>query len=157
MDQDNIIALVVAGLAFVASMVSVAVSLYNARLGRFSSERWWERKAEAYTRIVEGLSDLIAYYDRAIGEGDEPLVSSDEISRLLESYERGRSKLEFALTNGAFVISAPAYASLQAFLANWQSGSSPRDYPDRLEADYNAALKTRESIIGLARADLGVK
>jgi hypothetical protein len=142
MDQDNIIALVVAGLAFVASMVSVAVSLYNARLGRFSSERWWERKAEAYTRIVEGLSDLIAYYDRAIGEGDEPLVSSDEISRLLESYERGRSKLEFALTNGAFVISAPAYASLQAFLANgraaahrgitrtgWKRITTPRSKP----------------------------
>jgi hypothetical protein len=59
------VTLIAASLAFAASIIATVVSIYNARLRRFVSERWWERKADAYTRIVESLSALVDYCDRS--------------------------------------------------------------------------------------------
>jgi ABC-type arginine transport system permease subunit len=59
MSTDNLITLITAGLAFLASVIAIIVSVYNARFARFASEKWWERKAEAYTRIIDALSDLV--------------------------------------------------------------------------------------------------
>ncbi|HEX7406996.1 MAG TPA: hypothetical protein VF515_05015, partial [Candidatus Binatia bacterium] len=46
-------------------IVGVISSLFTSFLARrrFISERWWERKAEAYTRILDALVHMHRYYE----------------------------------------------------------------------------------------------
>jgi ABC-type arginine transport system permease subunit len=83
MPSDNIVTLVASGLAFLASIIAVIVSAYNARFARFASEKWWERKAEAYTRIIGALSDLVYYYGRIYDAETQARDLSDLHSALL--------------------------------------------------------------------------
>jgi ABC-type Fe3+ transport system permease subunit len=54
MPTESVVTLIAAGLAFLASVIAVVVSAYNARFARFALERWWERKAEGIFSISWG-------------------------------------------------------------------------------------------------------
>jgi hypothetical protein len=40
MPTESVVTLIAAGLAFLAPVIAVVVSAYNARFARFASERW---------------------------------------------------------------------------------------------------------------------
>jgi hypothetical protein len=108
------ITIIAAVLAFAASIIATIVSIYNSRLGRFVSERWWERKAEAYGRIVESLSALVDYYDRSYDSViyAAPL-SDDERERLQRQWAEGSAEIAKVTHIGAFVISERARDALR--------------------------------------------
>lgn len=82
------------------------------------SQRWWERKAEAYTQIVEALWHLLefsrevaAYLDaRRSGTGTEEFNSEHQFHQHLAELRR-RADI------GAFVISDDVRASLENYLS----------------------------------------
>jgi len=90
--------------AIVTAIVTVRLSL-----GRFRTERWWERKADAYSRIVGALSDSIRFCDAEaknfIGEG----AASPELG---QRYSDAWHKLERATAIGAYIISDDAASTL---------------------------------------------
>src|SRR6266508_6032808 len=55
---------------FSAILISVITSWITVRLAlkQFYSERWWVRKDEAYTSIIDALSDLVDYYEEFYDE-----------------------------------------------------------------------------------------
>ena len=42
---------IVSCIAAVAALVAAGVSIYNARFGRFSRQRWWEREVTYYSKL----------------------------------------------------------------------------------------------------------
>lgn len=97
--------LIAAILAFVASLGAGAISLYTSRLRRFTSERWWERKAHAYSDLLELLVKL-----RYASAGLEAAALTSRLvpgKRLEQLKELGDLLLELRRveTRGAFVLS----------------------------------------------------
>ena len=65
------ITLLAALLAFAASIIATAVAAYNGRFGKFARERWWERQAEVYTRIIEALASMVYYHEEHLTAYEE--------------------------------------------------------------------------------------
>jgi hypothetical protein len=156
MSADGIVALATSGLAFLASIIAVIVSAYNARFARFASEKWWERKAEAYTRIIGALSDLVYYYGRVydaeIQGRDLPEERRHEIG---EHWKKGYLEVRKATDIGAFMISREAEEALKEY---WKrpKGTLPEDWFAGLETDYMSAEKCLKKLVACAKKDLRV-
>ncbi len=106
MSAENVVTLIAAILAFIASLIAI----YNTNFKRFTSERWWERKAKAYEDIVVALSDLVHYYRTLL---DEELQikrskSKEEMKEINKHVDEGFNIIRRATDMGAFIISPEA-------------------------------------------------
>jgi hypothetical protein len=103
-------------ISIASSIVSaVAVALLTVRLSlrQFYSQRWWERKADAYSVLVESLyhikRQLEVLRDEATSQYRMP---SDPRARLSQSAAQSDQEIRKAEGVGAFVISEAAAKSL---------------------------------------------
>ena len=115
------VALVAALLAFVASVLAAGVSIYAARFQRFVSERWWDRKADAYTAIIDALAALVETGERDYNE----MISIEKISdaarsRLQKQWRQGNAAVARATHVGAFLISERARDALKSGPRLWR-------------------------------------
>lgn len=157
MSNDTIIALITSSLAFFASIISIGISAYQARFARFSSEKWWERKIEAYTKIIEALSDLVYYYEQIY---DSELIGhaiTDEKKREIdEHWKRGFLEMKKSTNVGAFLISPQAETSLQRFWTDSDQSIDPNNWFAQLDYNYSKAQTCLKELVILAKKDLRV-
>ena len=157
MTAPHAITLAAAILAFVASLIAAAVSVYNARFRRFARERWWERKADAYSRIIEALAALVFYYEEHYDAVLEHHTFSEERRKeIADHWTRGYTEVKKATTIGAFLISADAEAALQKMWKEKGKGVDPSDWFSLVESDYVTARDCLRSLVEAARKDLRV-
>lgn len=155
---DNWITLITAGLALLASIVAVAVSAYNARFARFASEKWWERKAEAYTRIIDTLSDLVYYFQETYKADVEYIELSEERRQEIhEHWKRGNLAVRKATNIGAFLISSEAESALKQYWQQPQEKHDPGDWIWQIEHDYESAETCLKQLVVCAKRDLGLE
>lgn len=149
------ITLFAALLAFAASVIATAVAAYNGRFGKFARERWWERQAEAYTRIIEALAGMVYYHEAHLTAYEEGRSVPDALKAETDQHwQRGYAELKKASAVGAFLISADADAALQKM---WKDKNKPIDSQDwlgQLEQDYVAASACLKSVVEHAKRDL---
>ena len=158
MTTDQIITLSAAGLAFVASVIAALVSIYNSRFRRFAKERWWERKVEAYTRIIDALSGLVYYYEEHYDAAIEHReISESRREEIDEHWSNGYIEVKRASTVGAFLISTDATSALHAFWKAKSEDFHPNDWFSDLDASYAAAQKCLDAMVKAAKGDLGIK
>jgi len=155
MSPENAITLAAAVLAFLASIVATAVSLYTTRFTRFAKERWWERKAEAYTRITEAIAGLVYYVQEHYNAELERRELSEERRREISEYWRkGYIQVKQAAATAPFLISADAKAALSTFWKEHDAAGLEQEWVAILEADYDAAHKCLDAFVLAAKADL---
>lgn len=139
-----------------AVAVVVASAFLGARLAlqRFYRERWWERKVEAYTRLIEAVWVLHAEADGHVRryvmeqEGAEPFHSGDR--RVLRE---ARAEVEKAAAVGAFFISDEA-ASIVVDLSRAFAEATPDSSFDALHAEVSATREALSMLREAARRDL---
>src|SRR5512141_2014047 len=91
-----------------AVVISAITSWITVRLSlrQFYSQRWWDRKHEAYTSIIDALSDLVNYYDMFSNEVLGIIHISEERKDELNAIsKKGHAILRKATSLGTFVIS----------------------------------------------------
>lgn len=144
--------------AFIASLIATGVSIYNARFARYAKQQWWERKVDAYTRIIDALSGLVYYYELHY----EAAIEHRDISESLEEetsehWRRGYTEVRRAAAAGAFLISAEAEDALTTF---WREKDEGIEHPDNwfevLDSHYAAARKCIQAVVAAAKKDLKV-
>jgi hypothetical protein len=97
-------------------LVAIIVAVVTIRLSirQFHSTRWWEKKAEVYTRLVEAAAALLRFF--WVKEG-ELLANVDfkgsETERRSGEAREARHTLEVAAAAGAYLISDDAHHALQ--------------------------------------------
>ena len=157
MSTDNIVTLIAAGLAFLASLIAVIISAYNARFNRFASERWWERKAEAYTSIIDALSDLVYYYQQNFDSFVTQKELSEEKQReIKERWRKGNFEIKKATNIGAFLISPEAENALKKYWEEPTDDDYLSDWFERLARDYTKAENCLKELVLFAKQDLRV-
>ncbi|MBK9240779.1 MAG: hypothetical protein IPL75_11055 [Acidobacteria bacterium] len=111
------------GVAF----ITAAVTVWLTRRQAFS-EKWWERKAEAYSEILKALAHMAQHQWVELAEANRVGMSDsddgpDEKAARVARYETARLHIEHVTAIGAFIISAEVVGHLRL-----------------LESDFNRAL-----------------
>ena len=138
--------------AVVTAFVTVRLSLR-----RFHAERWWERKADAYSQIVESLYHLKVYSDTSIRESREGVQYTAEHKKALtEQYSAAHAELSKTTTIGAYIICDEAAKVLEELQNRPELDWNETPPWDIFEADSTAYGEAIKKIRNIAKMDLGV-
>src|SRR5665213_1302966 len=84
-------------------------------LEQFRSEKWWERKEQIYTTLLEQLSIILHHHSRLL-EAEVMGETSNLGDKDRESVEQARQHLRKSLQMGQYLISAEAASALSKVL-----------------------------------------
>src|SRR5439155_19344811 len=97
--------------------VAIVTSLLTVRLAvwRFHSEKWWERKAELYSRLMEALFDMHSYNQEWLedyvesGIGEQNSEQREKRKKQLDSlwarHQKAADEVQKIAVIGAFIVS----------------------------------------------------
>ena len=125
-------------------------------LGRFRSEKWFERRLDAYTKVIEALHFMNHCTDmemKAEVEGYE--IDEKAKAELLASYAKGRSDLRRLTDMGALIFSPEAVALLDTLNNELLAASNAQSYWEHLDAEVAAISKCLSALRPIAKRDLG--
>ncbi|MEM8501384.1 MAG: hypothetical protein AAF542_25470 [Pseudomonadota bacterium] len=139
-------------IATVTAIVTVRLSI-----SRFREEKWWEKKVEAYERIIESLHDsqkFSATHLDASYEGRE--VSEEYDAELRKNSKLANAEILRASDVGGFLLSDEAQDRLQILQKEISSAQDCPNWQEYLEMDYSATSSCLVDIISIAKKDLKV-
>ena len=140
-------------------IVGICVAIVSVRLAlrRFYAERWWERKADAYSCIVEALHDAIEYCSaRSLEDLHGVQLSEQREKELVEGYELANRELKKATRVGAYVISDEVVEVLDALQKRPRLDPKDCAWFEMFDADCEAYKKALSEVRRLAKKDLKV-
>ncbi|MBN1364837.1 MAG: hypothetical protein JW976_08535 [Syntrophaceae bacterium] len=140
-------------IAAVSSWITVQLSLK-----RFRSERWWERKAQAYEKIIGALHDSKAFADKHL----EAEYRGGKIAEEKDKELRARSKvaheeIEKAIDTGSFLLSDEALSRLKQYQKDMEKASDTQMWFEYLEGDLAATSNCLKDLIQISKKDLRAK
>jgi len=154
-------------------VVSLVTSVLTVRLAlsQHYSERWWERRLDAYLQVHDALSiqlkkakaesdALEDYYAEAYrtGEVHASAIPGDVVEELRKDWRKSERELEDARIRGTFLLSEDAVALLKRYQQKRREiDLSMRDLEqERIEAHLNAAQVVVGEFGELAKKDLRI-
>jgi len=156
-------------ISVVSAVVSARVTLHYA-LKRFYFEKWWERKAEAYSSIFEALHHLKNHADHELAADKvvEPSLRprvEKVLEELKEKMTGGIAEIRKRADIGAFVISEEAVSVLHTLLTELDESVTKvkisqttaltiEDWRKHLNLRLSAINKCLESMRPIAEKDL---
>jgi len=134
-----------------AAVVAVRLSLAS-----FYSQKWWERKAEAYSEIMSALSRMERYAFVACIEMEQSKQPAADIAKQrYAEYQEARNRIEHVTSIGAFVISTATALHLSALREELEAAANLEpDWYQVAYAEHSAVLKAIEAVRTAARAEL---
>ena len=140
-------------IAAVSSWITVQLSLR-----KFRTERWWEKKAEAYSRIIEALHNSKAFADNHL----EAQYSGRDLPAEKDKELRQRSKLAHeeiakAVDIGAFLLSEEALTRLKQYQKEAGKTEDEKSWFEYLEETWGSTDKCLKDLIKIAKRDLRAK
>ncbi|MDD5449581.1 MAG: hypothetical protein PHO42_03175 [Candidatus Omnitrophica bacterium] len=99
-------------------LISVLTAIITVKLSlkKFRSEKWWERKADTYSKIIEVIHQLKNYAEQKLKvEYKDIELSPQKEQELARQYEEAHKELIKALDIGSFIISEKALKVLETY------------------------------------------
>ena len=124
-------------------------------LQKFYSEKWWQRKENAYVEIIDALYDLVQYCEiRKEDYGGGAGYSEDKEKNFAERYNQAFWKIKKATDIGVFVVSSKAATILQELRdkpeLEWDENPPWEIY----QQDYEYYKDALNKIVKVAKEDL---
>ncbi len=145
-------------LQFVLTAVTaVGASFFTAKfaLRRFYSEKWWEKKYEGYSSILESLHyiarDFHGEWDAATRGREIPDDRKDELSA---KFRAAKDELAKRMDVGQFVISDAAVAVLATFQKELGTANTTEGWPPYIDECLVATDKALQQMRTIAKRDL---
>lgn len=144
--QDIIIALIPAVILSIIAYLTVR---------QFYSQRWWEKKVEAYSHIIEHLSYLQYYLGEWFDEGiGEKKLGDEDKKRLSEGYRQAREFITKAAAIGIYIVSDDTSSTLEKLLHELEKKDSKGDWVGDINRCYASVKECIEKIREYAKIDL---
>ncbi len=122
-------------------------------LRRFRTERWWERKVESYTNVIEALHNSKAFASYHLKTGGREIP--EERDKELRSRTReANDEILKATDVGAFSLSEKALTRLRKYNNEEEEASELVDWYGYLVADLEATERCLKDLIEIAKKDL---
>ena len=135
-----------AALSLIGALVGASLSGWFA-YRKFISEKWWDRKYEAYAETLEALDairdDLETSVDAHILNRD---IDEEKQRDLQRAYRDGRRRIEKQRAIGGLVLSDGTIAALKTFEKAMSNASGTNDYFVHLD---DSLAATKEAIAAL--------
>lgn len=99
------------------ALVGLVGGLFGSFLGNrnYRRQRWWERRADAYTRLIDALSDLLSYYSALTdAEMMRTELTKEREAELEAPRKETRRHVVRATMSGAYFFSEEVAISLRA-------------------------------------------
>ncbi len=147
-----LLAQILVGLVVAITTAWVTVHL---ALRRFRSEKWWERKAEAYSAIIEALHHMKRFADEALDDQLGGRKFPEERRKQLfgksnEAYDELRKQIDI----GSFVLSKDAVEELASFEKAHTKAKDTDSYFDFLDDKLLALNTTLQKMREIGKKDL---
>jgi hypothetical protein len=140
-------------IAAVSSWITVQLSLR-----RFRTERWWERKVEAYERIISALHDAKAFAETHLHADMQQRDVPDDVAKDLRDRSKlAQDEIAKAIDIGAFLLSKEALSRLKQHKKDEAKASEQRMWFEYLDADWAATDECLKDLIEIAKRDLKAK
>lgn len=127
-------------------------------LQKFRRERWWERKAEAYERVIEALhhsKEFTSFHRDAEYAGRE--VSEETDAELRAKSKAAHAEIRRATDVGAFFFCEKAINRLSRYRSEQSEASKTTQWIEYLENDWKATSPCLDDIIEIAKDDLRIR
>lgn len=142
-----------------ALLVSILTAYMTVRfsLRQFYSQKWWEKKAEAYSHIMEHLSYMQYHLDEWRADYIcEKNLSDDTKKRFAQEYIVSKESVMRAAALGAYIVSENVANALVELLSELNK-SNLNDYLGTIEQHLNAIEKCIVTIREDTKTDLHKK
>jgi hypothetical protein len=153
-DLTTLILIVVGTVAASALAAVLAARLtLRAAAAQFTSERWWERKADAYSGLVHALHAMQGYVQTLQDlHAGQPAPMAEE--HLKVQWRHGREELARAAAEHAFVIHSDAAAELDKVAGALRYATNGRPHTESLAGEAEALKSGLGRIREIAARDL---
>jgi len=145
----------------IAVFTGIAISLFTSwitvklSLKKYKTEKWWERKVEVYSKVIEALHNAKAATDKQLhAEYTGKKISDDEEKKRRASEIAANDEISKTTDIGSFFLSDEALSILAQYQQEIERASNQASWYDYLEADYKATDKCLKDIIKIAKKDL---
>ena len=138
-----------------ASAAFGAVIASYLALWRFRAQKWWEKKAEAYERVIDALHHMKQYADthlQADMRGRE--LSEEQEQDLLEVSRRSRAEVERAIDVGSLLLCDKAVERLRLYKQDSRDRKDVQSWLDAVLADLEATTTCLDDFLRIAKQDL---
>lgn len=127
-------------------------------LRKFVDEKWWERKAEAYEKVISALYYSFRYYDEELhNQSGRNAPAKRTMDEILERSQKGDQDIIEAMTLGTLKLSQETIERLQEFRSNQEKATQAKSWTDHLMMAYDAHRGCLNDVIALAKKDLRIE
>ena len=146
----------IASAVLVAVLVAIPTAFLTVYLAfkRYKSEKWWDRKAQCYFETIEALNKIMEACDANIEARSNSSVVCG-VEELNEKYVKGKAFFITQTNIGRLLLSKKAYDALIAFDHELSRMEQEADEGRRIAGIRGAAEKCIDTLIPIARKDLG--
>jgi hypothetical protein len=154
----------VEGMSFFVSIVSAAIVAWlsslitvNISLNKFRTERWWEKKVEAYSSLLSAIHDAKAFAEEnmeADYRGNE--LQQETVDSIREKSIKADENIYRAMDVDSFYLSKEAVARLKQYKIEVAEAKKQPDWITFLQMEFNATDSCLKEIMELAKNDLKV-
>lgn len=135
-----------------------AIITVKLSLRKFRTEKWWEKKAETYARIVDALHHLKNYCEQKLNaEYGHSQLSPEKEHELSQQYKMAFCELAKAIDVGSFIISNEAVKILETYRNRPQLNCNENSLWDIIEHDLKYAEECLQNFKLSAERDLNIK
>lgn len=137
-------------IAALSSWITVQLSLK-----KFRSERWWERKVEAYSKIIEGLHNSKSFaYHHLEAEDKGRKLPEERKMELRHRAKAGHDGILKAIDVGSFLVSEEALSRLKKYKQEMEQASQQHTWYDYIDESVFATEQCLKDLIEIAKRDL---
>lgn len=125
---------------------------------RFRTEKWWERKAAAYSELVEALHHMKWYPSEQIdAEMENRELPEKDNADYWKQYKDARRNVWKIADSASFLVSPKVNEAIVQMEQELGEAKNAELWIEHAEQQYAAIQKCLEQVKGLARQELGVK
>lgn len=140
-----------------ALLIGAVVSWITVRLAlrRFYTEKWWERKAQAYSEIIGSLAKMRICFDK--WENEELRYKEIRVEarkKVNEEYTNAKRVIEDTVAVGSFIVSEKAAEVLSLFLKELQKEDIQGNWPNDFGRHHSEVIKCIARLREIAKREL---
>lgn len=138
--------------------IITAIITVNLSMKQFYSQRWWEKKAEAYSTIIEHLSYLQIYFDAYLENAyNYKIIDKKHEEKLSSNYQQATETLKKSVAIGAYIISDEATITLKKLMVDLEKEDPDGNWVEDFDNYYDLVKKCIAKTKEIAKKDLSDK
>jgi len=143
--------------AVLTATIAAILTVYLA-MRRFRSDKWWERRIDAYAGIINALSDDRICSEKYMREYErQRQMDESERKKVQERDAAAYAVIQRAIDTGSFLLSDEANTALAKMQEETDKAGTADDFYDYVQTQHGIAKKYLKIFSEIARRDLRVK